>query len=87
MFKTDDFTPGEEIIYIPDITLNSIPVDNDISADSDEIDVVLSMCYTGDDFVDAADGDVEKAKELFDFCDWQHPSSAATDMATWDDDI
>ena len=42
-------------------------------------------CYTGKDFVDMCDGNMEKARRLFDYVDWQHPSSAL-DAGEIDDD-
>ena len=31
--------------------------------------------YTGNDFLDLCNGDVQKAKQLFDACEWQHPET------------
>ncbi len=77
IYKADAFVPGLEIIYIPDIDLNAIPYDKDLSADIEGImDFLCQDCYTGDDFIDLCDGDTEKAKRLFEYVDWQHPSSA-----------
>ena len=73
----------DEIIYIPDISLNEIPCDNPIT-DPDIIKDVLDQCYTPQDFVDICDGDNVKAEELFRYVDWQHPS-AAWDAGELDD--
>lgn len=86
IFKAPEFYPGDEIIYIPDIALNEIPIDKNIRADIEGIFDILGMCYTGNDFIEEAGGDLNIAEELFNFCDWQHPSSAMTDMETWDDE-
>ena len=67
---------------VPDVFLNQIPLDRPIT-DPEELDEVLSQCYTGQDFIDECSGDVEKAKHLFSYCDWQHPSSAIDEL---DDD-
>ena len=76
IFKAEAFSTGDEILYVPDIDLNELPVDKDLSADVEGVFDVLEYCYTGKDFIDLCDGDEEFAKELFDYVDWQHPSSA-----------
>jgi hypothetical protein len=49
--------------------------------DLEELEEVMSQCYTGQDFIDECHGDIEKAENLFCYCDWQHPSSAIDDLA------
>ena len=71
IFKAGQFKPGDEIIYIPDVEV---------------IDEVVSNCYTGDDFLEQCGGDEEKARRLFWYCDWQHPSSAMDEGAVDDDE-
>ena len=83
IFKADEFVPGDEIIYIPDIFLNEIPVGAPITAE--EIEGVLHDCYTGDEIIRMCDGDQEWAERLFYYIDWQHPSSAL-DEVTDDED-
>lgn len=83
IYKADEFKAGEDIIYIPDLYLNNIPVDEAITPD-DDLDEILSCCYTGNDFIDECDGDEEKAERLFYYCDWQNPSSAVDEI---DDDV
>jgi len=78
IFKANSFYLGDEIIYIPDIYLNEIPIDRPIT-DPEELEDVISHCYTGDDFVDECNGDVEMAERLFWYCDWQNPSAAHGD--------
>ncbi len=80
IFKADKFCPGDVVIYVPDVSLNRIPLDRSIT-DPEELDDVLSNCYTGQDFIDECGGDVEKAERLFCYCDWQHPSSAIDEIA------
>lgn len=75
IMKADQFTVGDQIIYIPDFSLNGFPMDYPVR-DKQEIPELIGCCYTGNDFLKITGGDVEKAKMLFDFCDWQHPSSA-----------
>jgi len=76
IFKADGFYPGNDVLYIPDIYLNEIPVDKDLSQDVVGIENVLEYCYTWYDFMELCGGDSEFAEELFDYVDWQHPSSA-----------
>jgi len=80
IFKADRFYPGDTVIYVPDVCLNHIPIDRSIT-DPEELAEVLSNCYTGQDFINECGGDVEKAKHLFCYCDWQHPSSAVDELA------
>ena len=74
LFENDD-----EIIYIPDISLNDIPMDRPLR-NGEEIEEVLSVCYAGVDFVQECAGDVKLAEQLFYYCDWQHPSSALPEV-------
>jgi len=80
IYKADKFYPGDVVLYVPDVCLNHIPLDRPIT-DLEELDEVLSNCYTGQGFIDECGGDVEKAKRLFWYCDWQHPSSAVDELA------
>lgn len=96
IFKADHFSVGDEILYIPDVDLNELPLDIDLSKDNsmmnefragflpmtaqEQVDLVLSYCYTGDDFINECDGDVAQADFLFHYCDWQHPSSALPEI-------
>ena len=47
---------------------------------SDLIIEILDECYSGDDFIELCDGNVEMAERLFWYCDWQHPSSALPEI-------
>lgn len=85
IYKAATFTVGDEVIYIPDISLNSIPMDRPLK-NGEEIEEVLALCYTGDDFVQECTGDVELAERLFCYCDWQHPSSALPEVDHNEDD-
>lgn len=96
IFKAEQFTTDDQVIYIPDISLNEIPDSLDLSVDnsmrdaskgkwgsmtaSEQIDLILSYCYTGADFVSLFDGDEALAYMLFLYCDWQHPSSAMEEV-------
>lgn len=79
IFKAEKFAGGDIIIYIPDTSLNGIPMDKPIT-ESEAIDDAVGNCYTGDDFISECGGDAELAEELFDYCDWQHPSSALPEV-------
>ena len=86
IYKADSFfmEENDQVIYIPDIELNQIPIDRALS--EWEIVEILPYCYTTNDFLNAANGDVEKAKRIFANCDWQHPSTEALEMDMYDDD-
>ena len=86
IFKAEKFTPGDEIIYIPDTNLNMIPRGTCIT-DDETIDEVIGNCYTGDNFIECCEGDKKMAERLFDYCDWQHPSSAVPEIYDEDEDI
>ena len=79
IFKADRFYPGDVVIYVPDVALNHIPLNRPVT-NLEELDEVLSQCYTGQDFIDECSGDEEKAERLFCYCDWQHPSSAIDEL-------
>ena len=82
IFKAPDFSVSDEIIYIPDVWENDLNIFNS-SDDDDGISYaqrVVENCYTGRDFVGVCGGDVELAKRLFHYCDWQHPSSALPEL-------
>lgn len=59
---------SKEVIYIPDIWLNEL--------DSPEVSVEekLSYMYTAEDFLAESNGNLQVAKDLFEFCDWQNPA-------------
>ena len=85
IFKAKEFSPGDEVIYIPDLWLNEIPA-NSLVLDPIKQDEILLSCYTGDDFIAVCKGDKEKARRLFAFVDWQHPSSAYNEGAVDDEE-
>ncbi len=78
IFKADAFRPGADILYIPDVDLNRLQLDN--PASEEEIEEILECCYTGDDFIGECGGDAELAERLFWYCDWQHPISALPEV-------
>ena len=80
IFKADKFYSGDVVIYVPDVHLNHIPLDRPITA-QEELEEILSQCYTGQDFISECSGDTEKAERLLCYCDWQHPSSAMDELA------
>lgn len=86
IFKADKFYPGDVVIYVPDVCLNHVPLDRPITG-LEELDEVLSQCYTGQDFINECGGDAEKAERLFCYCDWQHPSSAIDELTDDDEDV
>lgn len=101
IFKTTDFCTDDTIIYIPDMDLNEIPDGLDLSIDNsmrdasngawsgltaeEQVNIVLSYCYTGAQFIELCEGDEALAYRLFGYVDWQHPSSAL-DEVDYDDE-
>lgn len=79
IYKAGEFVTDRTIIYIPDLTLNKIPVDRPV-CDRDELDYVLAHCYTGADFLEECGGNRLLAERLFHYCDWQNPSSALPEI-------
>ena len=79
IFKAKHFQPGDEIIYIPDVYLNELATGKPVCTE-EEIKEIIGCCYSGDDFIEECDGDVQKAEALFGYCDWQHPSSAIDEL-------
>ena len=71
IFKAEKFKETEDIIYIPDITLNEIEVTRPLDAEG--IDHVIEHCCNGKDFINECRGNEQLAEALFDFDDWQYP--------------
>lgn len=71
--KHDRFEASDDIIYIPDLRLNDIPITRPMT--QKEIQETLYSCYTGNDFLYMCGSSVPSAKALFDACTGQHPSS------------
>lgn len=84
IFKADKFQSSDEIIYIPDIWLNEIPITSPIT-EEEIMDDVIGCCYTGNDFIHECDGDAKLAERLFWYCDWQHPCSALPELEGGDE--
>lgn len=68
-----EFEISDNIIYIPDIYLNELNM-NTVTTD-EELNDILKNCYTGNDFLKECNGNVQLAKALFGFVDWQHPNT------------
>ena len=83
-----DWNPGDDVIYIPDIDLNGICINRPLIniLDEEEIEEIISCLYTGNDFMNLANGNEDIAKRLFYYCDWQHPSSALDEICDDEDD-
>ena len=87
IFKAKSFVNDGSVVYIPDLHLNEIYeyVDHAVQTESEEetdeiIEDIISCCYTAADFLEIAGGDWKKAEILFEYCDWQHPSSALPEI-------
>lgn len=73
-----NFAATDDIIYIPDIYLNEISID--VPLTEEDLEDIENDFYSGNDFIKECNGNVALAKELFDWCDWSHPSSALPDI-------
>ena len=82
IFKEESFRLGDEILYVPDLTMDCIATDAILESD-DEIDGFLhGCCYTGDDFVELCRMfrlAASCAEPLFRLCDWRHPLNILID--------
>ena len=58
------------VVYIPEYCYSEIENDEGTRITILEID----SCYTKQDFIDIT-GDLEKAEDLFESVDWQHPTT------------
>lgn len=74
IYKAEQFSTGEEVIYIPDVELNNITTSK--SPYEEDAEYTVNHSYSGEDFVTLCDGDEALAYRLWCYCDWQHPSSA-----------
>ena len=54
IFKATRFERSDDIIYIPDLALNLIPVTEPANGPED-VEEIVGCCYTGNDFVDYTD--------------------------------
>lgn len=63
-----DETQPDDIIYIPENAYEEYDGHRTVPNCED--------AYSINDFIEICNGDVAKAKILFDYCDWQFPSSA-----------
>lgn len=78
------FCRNTDIIYIPDTSLNDIRTERPLY--DEEIDEVLELCYTGEDFLAICGGDEAMARRVFDACDWQRPSTALDELRREDEE-
>ena len=85
IYKASAFQPGEDVIYIPDLSVHGLWF-TERPCDDEEMDALLALCFTGDDFVEECGGDVEKAERLFWYVDWQCPNSAVDELED-DEDV
>lgn len=86
IFKTE-FNPSmpDEVCYIPDIYLNEIKAWEKNLTD-EEIEELLSDCYTVQDIIDVCEGNVTMAERVFNYIDWQHPSTGFDELSMDDEE-
>ena len=77
IIKAEEFTATDAIIYFPDLWLNDL---DGYAMNEDEAERIASYGYSGIDFLFICDGDENMARELFNYCDWQNPSSALDEV-------
>ena len=72
---TDEFKQAdpEDIVYMPDLKLNEILYDADLSNRPGERMHILEYCYTKQMFLDMCKGNTEMALSLFCLSNWQNP--------------
>ena len=75
----------DTVIYIPDIDLNEI-CDEKRALSNEEIEHILHYCYTIEDFINEAYGNVKAAYSLYMFVDWQNPNINDLRECTDDDE-
>ena len=82
-----DVFPDDEICYIPDTEIYGIPY-GESNLSQDEIEHILKMCYTHDDFADVCRGDLKKARIIYTLCDFRNPADEYEEMKSinWNDD-
>lgn len=85
IYKASTFQPGTDVIYIPDLSVHNLWFTKR-PCDDEEMDALLALCFTGDDFIDECGGDVGKAERLFWYVDWQSPSSAVDEICDDEDE-
>lgn len=67
----------DTVIYIPDFSLNELYHKPETL---ERVWEQLHCCFTVQDFIDEAGGDLALAERLFWYCDWQCPSSAIDEV-------
>lgn len=73
------YSDFDNICYIPDMELNNIPYDKPFLSE-EERDTIIECCYAFQDFIDLCHGDINKAKIVYENCNWQHPSTEYEEM-------
>lgn len=64
---------SDHIIYIPAEDSNEKPIPIDRALQKEEISAVIEECFTGEDFLAKAKGNIKLAEELFNFVSFQSP--------------
>lgn len=79
IYKASRFSVEEPdtVIYIPDFSLNELYRRPETQ---ERVWEQLHCCFTAQDFIAEAGGDLALAERLFWYCDWQCPSSAIDEV-------
>lgn len=83
IFKAEEWKSGDEILYIADLYYTRLYL---MRIEPDDLEDVLERCYTGDDFLEAAEGDEELARQIFETVDWQSPFTLADELEREEDE-
>ena len=74
------FSPGDDVIYIPDTDLNEVVYIIEEGWDAQEEEARLKgVMYTGDEILALCGGNIRLAKNLYSGLDWCHPATALSD--------
>lgn len=76
-----------DVIYVPDISLNGLTeAVNAKDPSKEQIENIISYCYTVKDFLKECYGNVKLAQDLFLTSDWQHPNVQDLIDCTYNDE-
>lgn len=88
IFKATQFVADDTISYIPDCEMNGVRFEAYLA--TEDIDIIMEKVYSGQDILAICGGDEAKAKDVWEYVNWQHPSTAYDEMCEngwWDDNF
>lgn len=87
IFKATQFATDDTIIYVPDCEMNDVRFEAYLT--TEDIGIIMENVYSGKDFLEICNSNEAKAKDVWEYVNWQHPSSAYDEMCEsgwWDED-